>query len=58
MPQPKKVGRPQPKGNAKDVMLRVPVMADESKAMKAQAKIGGRSVSEWVRGTMGTAANG
>lgn len=59
MPKPKRVGRPAlPKGNAKDVMLRVRVTADELKAMKARAKIGGKSVSEWVRGTLGTAANG
>ena len=35
-PKPKKVGRPTlPKGNAKDVMLRVRVTGDDLKAMKA-----------------------
>ena len=54
--KPKKVGRPTlPKGNAKDVMLRVRVTADELKAMKAQAKGNRQSVSEWIRGTVRSA---
>jgi predicted HicB family RNase H-like nuclease len=57
-PKSKRVGRPAlPKGNAKAVMLRVRVTVDDLKAMKAQAKRGGKSVSEWIRGTLGTAAN-
>jgi hypothetical protein len=58
-PKPKRVGRPTlPKGNAKDVMLRVRITADDLKAMKALAKGSGQSVSEWIRGTLRTAANG
>lgn len=58
MPKPKKVGRPTlPKGNAKDVMLRVRVTLEEQKAMKAVAKGKGQSVSEWIRGTLRAAAN-
>ena len=59
MPKPKRVGRPTlPKGNAKDVMLRVRVTVEEQKAMKATAKGKGQSISEWIRGTLRTAANG
>jgi hypothetical protein len=58
MPKPKRVGRPTlPKGNAKDVMLRVRVTADDLKAMKALAKGNKLSVSEWIRSTLRTAAN-
>ena len=58
MPKPKRVGRPTlPKGNAKDVMLRVRVTADDLKAMKALAKGNKLSVSEWIRSTLKTAAN-
>ncbi len=58
MPKAKKVGRPTlPKGNAKDVMLRVRVTPDDLKAMKATAKAKGQSVSEWSRGTLRAAAN-
>jgi predicted HicB family RNase H-like nuclease len=57
-PKPKKVGRPTlPKGNAKDVMLRVRVTPDDLKAMKAMAKANGKSVSEWIRGTLRAKAN-
>lgn len=56
-PKPKRVGRPTlPKGNAKAVMLRVRVTPDDLKAMKAKA--GKLTVSEWIRGTLRTAANG
>jgi predicted HicB family RNase H-like nuclease len=59
MPKPRKVGRPTlPKGNAKDVMLRVRVTPDDLKAMKATAKASKQTVSEWIRGTLRTAANG
>jgi predicted HicB family RNase H-like nuclease len=59
MPKPKRVGRPAlPKGNAKDVMLRVRITPDDLKAMKATAKANGKSVSEWIRGTLSAAANG
>jgi predicted HicB family RNase H-like nuclease len=59
MPKSKRVGRPTlPKGNAKDVMLRVRVTPYDLKAMKAMAKAKGQSVSEWTRGTLRTAANG
>lgn len=58
MPKPKKVGRPTlPKGNAKAVMLRVRVTADDLRAMKAKAKANGQSVSEWTRGTLRATAN-
>jgi predicted HicB family RNase H-like nuclease len=39
-------------------MLRVRVTVEEQKAMKAVAKSKGQSVSEWIRGTLRTAANG
>ena len=56
MPKPKKVGRPAlPKGNAKDVMLRVRVTPDDIKAMKAKAKANRQSVSEWIRSTISDA---
>ena len=56
--KPKKVGRPVlPKGNAKAVMLRVRVTADDLKAMKATAKASAQNVSEWIRSTLRTAAN-
>jgi hypothetical protein len=58
MPKPKRVGRPTlPKGNAKDVMLRVRITADDLKAMKALAKGSKQSVSEWIRGTLRAVAN-
>jgi predicted HicB family RNase H-like nuclease len=58
MPKARKVGRPSlPKGNAKDVMLRVSVTPDDLKAMRATAKAKGQSVSEWTRGTLRAAAN-
>jgi len=54
----KKVGRPAlPKGNAKAVMLRVRVTADDLKAMKSTAKANQQNVSEWIRSTLRTAAN-
>jgi predicted HicB family RNase H-like nuclease len=57
-PKPKRVGRPTlPKGNAKDVMLRVRLTPDDLRAMKAMAKANGQSVSEWTRGTLRAAAN-
>jgi predicted HicB family RNase H-like nuclease len=57
-PKPKRVGRPTlPKGNAKDVMLRVRVTTDDLKAMKALAKGNKLSVSEWIRSTLRTAVN-
>ena len=58
MPKPKKVGRPTlPKGNAKDVMLRVRVTLDDLKAMKAIAKSSKMSISEWIRSTISDAIN-
>ena len=58
MSKSKKVGRPTlPKGNAKDVMLRVRLTLDDLKAMKAKAKANRQSVSEWSRGTLRAAAN-
>jgi hypothetical protein len=42
-PKPKRVGRPTlPKGNAKDVMLRVRVTPDDLKAMKRRRRVAGR----------------
>jgi predicted HicB family RNase H-like nuclease len=56
--KPKRVGRPtMPKGNAKAVMLRVRVTADDLKAIAAQAKASKQNVSEWIRSTLRTAAN-
>jgi hypothetical protein len=56
--KPKKVGRPTlPKGNAKDVMLRVRVTPDDLKAMKETAKANRQSVSEWSRVTLRAAVS-
>jgi hypothetical protein len=53
MPKAKRVGRPTlPKGNAKVVMLRVRVTPDELKAVEARARSDGKTVSEWIRGTI------
>jgi predicted HicB family RNase H-like nuclease len=38
-------------------MLRVRVTPDDLKAMKATAKASKQNVSEWIRGTLRTAAN-
>jgi predicted DNA binding CopG/RHH family protein len=46
-----------PKGNAKAVMLRVRVTADDLKAMKATARASAQNVSEWIRSTLRAAAN-
>lgn len=52
-PKPKKVGRPTlPKGDAKDVMLRVRITPKELKALEMAAKIAGQTVSEWIRNTL------
>jgi hypothetical protein len=52
-PKPKKPGRPPlPKGNAKDLMLRVRVTADELAAIEAAAKSNGQTRSQWMRGKL------
>ena len=52
-PKPKSVGRPAlPKGNAKDVMLRVRVTPDKLKAFEELAKANKQTVSEFVRSTL------
>ncbi len=54
--KPKRAGRPPlPKGNAKGVMLRVRITADEQKAIAAKAKIKQISVSQWIRSTLSAA---
>ncbi len=59
MSQPQKTskrGRPQlPKGDAKAVMLRVRITSDELKAVEALAKSQNKTVSEWLRSTVGQA---
>jgi len=55
-PKPKKVGRPTlPKGDAKNVMLRVRVKPDELKTIEARAKSDGKTVSQWIRLTLNAA---
>ena len=59
MPKPRKVGRPTlPKGNAKDVMLRVRVTADDLKAMGKLAKNSKQTISQWIRRTITMEING
>ncbi len=54
--KPKRAGRPKlPEGNAKGVMLRVRITADEQKAIAAKAKIRQISVSQWIRSTLSAA---
>jgi predicted HicB family RNase H-like nuclease len=56
-PKPRKAGRPPlPKGNAKAVMLRVRITPEDRKAIKAKAKTGNQSVSQWIRSTLAAAA--
>jgi hypothetical protein len=51
--KPSKAGRPPlPKGDAKEVMLRVRVTADERTAFKKLAKASDQSVSEWIRSVL------
>jgi uncharacterized protein (DUF1778 family) len=58
-PKPSKQGRPPlPKGNAKAVMLRVRVTADERLAIETAAKASNQIVSEWIRGTLTAAIGG
>jgi hypothetical protein len=55
-PKKAKAGRPPlPKGNAKEVMLRVRVTSEELKAVEALAKSKNKTVSEWIRGTLSEA---
>ncbi len=55
-PKPKKAGRPPlPKGNAKEVMLRVRVTPDERQAIETAAKANNQKAAEWIRSTLATA---
>jgi hypothetical protein len=55
-PKKAKAGRPPlPKGDAKAVMLRVRVTAEELKAVEALAKSQNKTVSEWIRGMVSDA---
>lgn len=57
--KPKKAGRPPlPKGNAKAVMLRVRVTADERAAIEKAAKASNQKAAEWIRSTLSTAIGG
>jgi hypothetical protein len=52
-PKPNKVGRPTlPKGNARDVMLRVRITPKELKAFESAASATDQTVSEWIRKTL------
>lgn len=52
-PKPRKAGRPKlPKGDAKDVYLRVRISPSERKAIEAAAKARKQSVSDFVRGKL------
>ena len=58
-PKPKRAGRPPlPEGNAKAVMLRVRVTADERKAIEKAAKASQKTVSEWLRGNLAAMIGG
>jgi hypothetical protein len=49
-PKPRKAGRPPlPKGDAKEIMLRVRITPNELMAVETAAKKGNQTVSEWVR---------
>ena len=49
-PKPKKPGRPPlPKGNAKDMMLRVRVTPSERAAIEMAAKANDQTMSQWLR---------
>jgi hypothetical protein len=51
--KPSRAGRPPlPKGNAKAVMLRVRVTADERLAIETAAKASSQTASEWIRGKL------
>jgi hypothetical protein len=55
-PKPKRAGRPPlPKGNAKDVMLRIRITADERAAIEKAARDNNQKAAEWIRGKLATA---
>jgi hypothetical protein len=57
--KPRKPGRPPlPRGDSKDVMLRVRVTLDERVAIEAAAKTNRQTASEWIRSTLSTAIAG
>ncbi len=52
-PKPKKVGRPTlPKGNAREVMLRVRITPKELKDFESAASATDQTMSEWIRKTL------
>ena len=58
-PKPKRAGRPPlPKGDAKAVMLRVRVTADERTAIRMAAKAGKQTASQWIRNVLASAIEG
>ena len=57
--KPSKAGRPPlPKGDAKEVMLRVRVTAEERTVFKKLAKASDQSVSEWIRSVLSATIQG
>ena len=57
--KPNKSGRPRlPKGDAKEVTLRVRITADERTAFEKLAKASNQKTSEWIRSTLNAAING
>jgi hypothetical protein len=58
-PKHRKVGRPPlPKGNAKAIMLRVRITAEERKAIADKAKFSKQTASEWIRSALNAAIKG
>jgi uncharacterized protein (DUF1778 family) len=52
-PKKPKAGRPKlPKGSAKGEMLRIRVTADELRTIEAEAKVTGKTRSEFIRGKL------
>jgi predicted HicB family RNase H-like nuclease len=57
-PKKAKVGRPKlPKGEAKGRTVQVRLTADDLKAVTLAAKASKQVLSDWIRGTLRTAAN-
>ena len=55
-PKSKKAGRPPlPKGDAKAIMLRVRITAEERKAISDKAKFSKQTTSEWIRRALNAA---
>jgi hypothetical protein len=57
--KPSKAGRPPlPKGDAKEVMLRVRITPDERTAFEKMAKASNQKTSQWIRSVLSAAIQG